>query len=629
MPLPAAVGTVTIAYDIRHPAGGAPGTGTVEVTIPFALRDSTDNVIIAPGVIRGTVTAGVGQVVIPDPNDPQISPQGWAPHIKVLTDVWAAEFDVVIPEGSGDTTIQLADLAPAEAPPTLVSYALAGHTHSGGGGGDVPDATTSTKGIIRLAGDFGGTANAPTVPALADKYVKPVGGIPQIDLAAAIQALLALAGTAVQPGALAAVATSGAYGDLAGRPSIPDSYDDLTGTVPTSALPAIAITEYLGAVASQAEMLTLAGQRGDWCTRTDLGTTWIITGDTPTQLASWTALSYPTAPVISVAGQTGAVTLGKADVGLGNVANLAPADLGISTATQTALDGKQAADTDLAAIAGLAPADGALLQRIGGAWAARTLAGLKSDLTLDQVANLAPADLPISNATQTALDGKVPLTLVDAAGDLLVGSGVDTLARLAKGTDGQVLTVSAGAVTWGAASSGDRELYQPSTVGLLEWTADPKDVETDFNHASGNLLMVRFRYRGSAASISEIGFAVTSAASGPGAYSGVALYEDGTGVVNRLGQSADAGASWTSPGVKSIALTAPVNVTPGNYYRAAILFVGSGAGKIAGCAATISDALLNHGVRRSVFLSGQTGFPSTLTISSMSTNNALYWLAMK
>ena len=32
-----------------------------------------------------------------------------------------------------------------------------------------PDATTLVKGKVRLAGDLGGTANSPTVPALAEK----------------------------------------------------------------------------------------------------------------------------------------------------------------------------------------------------------------------------------------------------------------------------------------------------------------------------------------------------------------------------------------------------------------------------------------------------------------------------
>lgn len=47
------------------------------------------------------------------------------------------------------------------------------------------------------------------------------------------------------------------------------------------------------------------------------------------------------APVQSVAGKTGTVTLVAADVGLGNVDNTSDADKPISTATQTALDGKE------------------------------------------------------------------------------------------------------------------------------------------------------------------------------------------------------------------------------------------------------------------------------------------------
>ena len=89
----------------------------------------------------------------------------------------------------------------------------------------------------------------------------------------------------------------------------------------SSQIPDISIVEYLGSVASQAAMLALTGQKGDWCTRSDLGTNFIITGSTPSSLSSWTQLSYPTAPVTSVAGKTGAVTLSSSDVGLGNVTN--------------------------------------------------------------------------------------------------------------------------------------------------------------------------------------------------------------------------------------------------------------------------------------------------------------------
>ena len=50
--------------------------------------------------------------------------------------------------------------------------------------------------------------------------------------------------------------------------------------------------------------------------------------------------TIPTVPVTSVAGRTGDVTLAKADVGLANVDNTSDANKPVSTATQTALNGK-------------------------------------------------------------------------------------------------------------------------------------------------------------------------------------------------------------------------------------------------------------------------------------------------
>lgn len=45
-------------------------------------------------------------------------------------------------------------------------------------------------------------------------------------------------------------------------------------------------------------------------------------------------------------------------------------------------------------------------------------------------------------------------TIWDASGDLAVGSGSNTAVRLAKGNDGDVLTISGGSVAWGAGGSG-------------------------------------------------------------------------------------------------------------------------------------------------------------------------------
>lgn len=42
----------------------------------------------------------------------------------------------------------------------------------------------------------------------------------------------------------------------------------------------------------------------------------------------------------------------------------------------------------------------------------------------------------------------VPLALVDAAGDLLVGSADNAIVRLGKGANGQILSVVGGVLTW-------------------------------------------------------------------------------------------------------------------------------------------------------------------------------------
>lgn len=116
------------------------------------------------------------------------------------------------------------------------------------------------------------------------------------------------------------------------------------GVIPTSQIPAVALSDYLGAVASQAAMLALVGQRGDYCTRTDganIGT-WILTGDDPTLIGNWLMLPTPAPVVQSVNGQIGPVVLGPGDVGAD------PAGTAATLVGAEALD-RDAADEALAA----------------------------------------------------------------------------------------------------------------------------------------------------------------------------------------------------------------------------------------------------------------------------------------
>ncbi len=124
-----------------------------------------------------------------------------------------------------------------------------------------PDATSTTKGKLRLAGDLSGTADVPTVPALEHKV------------------------------------------NLAG--------DTMTGklTVPS---------------------LQVSGGSPT--------TGYVLMSDNVGN-ATWSPV--PSAPVTSVAGKTGVVTLVKADVGLANADNTSDANKPISSATQTALNAKE------------------------------------------------------------------------------------------------------------------------------------------------------------------------------------------------------------------------------------------------------------------------------------------------
>ena len=113
------------------------------------------------------------------------------------------------------------------------------------------------------------------------------------------------------------------------------------GKIPASQLPAIAIKDVF-TIASQAAMLSLSAQRGDMAIRTDTGRTYVLASDSPSTLNDWKEISSGAAPVSSVAGKTGVVTLTSSDVGLGNVNDTSDLGKPISTATQTALDTKLA-----------------------------------------------------------------------------------------------------------------------------------------------------------------------------------------------------------------------------------------------------------------------------------------------
>jgi hypothetical protein len=160
------------------------------------------------------------------------------------------------------------------------------------------------------------------------------------------------------------------------------------GKLPSSTLPALAITDTF-VVASQAAMLALsAAETGDVAVRTDLNKSFILRGSNPAVLADWQELLTPTDTVISVNGQTGVVVLTTQHIGE-HSSNLyhTPARVNALIAAQVGVT-VQAYDAGLAALAAF-NTNGLLVQTADNAFAGRTLTAPAAGFTITNPAGTA------------------------------------------------------------------------------------------------------------------------------------------------------------------------------------------------------------------------------------------------
>jgi hypothetical protein len=298
-----------------------------------------DSATLDVGTISGTVAAGDDSRL----SDERVPTDGSVTDTKIV----AGGLDPTSIDGTAVITTD-SRLSDARTP----TAHAASHVD---GTDDIRDATASLKGlataaqISKLDGIDAG-ANVGITELTGDVTAGP-GGDSQAATLASTGVAAASYGSATQVGsftvdvkgrltAASDVTITPAFSSITSKPTTLSGYGITDGVntselgaangvatldsgskLTSSQLPDIAVTEYLGDSANEAAMLALTGQQGDWTTRTDLGTVWIITGTDPSVIGGWTQLSYPTAPVTSVAGKTGAVTLDSSDVGLGNVTN--------------------------------------------------------------------------------------------------------------------------------------------------------------------------------------------------------------------------------------------------------------------------------------------------------------------
>lgn len=197
------------------------------------------------------------------------------------------------------------------------------------GSGSVPDATGSTKGIIQLSGDLGGTASSPTVPGLAGK---------EPSIAAGSTAQYYRGDKTWQPLTKASVGLGNA--DNTADIDKPISSDTQTALDAKAALTHthVATDVTSGTFASARIPQATSGAIGGIQLSGDLGgsatvpTVPGLSGKEPTIATGTTGQYYR--------GDKSWQTLDKTAVGLSNVDNTADSAKPVSTATQTALNGK-------------------------------------------------------------------------------------------------------------------------------------------------------------------------------------------------------------------------------------------------------------------------------------------------
>lgn len=251
-----------------------------------------------------------------------------------------------------------------------------------GSSASVTNVGTSSAAVFDIAipkGDTGSASNE-TWTTLADKPAVIAAGATKADARTAIDAEY-----------------TGARGVAGGIATL-----DSAGKVPYSQLPA-SIMSYQGTWSASGNTPTLAdgtGDQGDVYRVSVAGTVNLGSGSIAWGVGDYVIYngttwekSDSTDAVASVNGYTGVVSLTKSDVGLGAVDNTADADKPISTATATALGGKEPTVTA-----------GSTGQYYRGDKSWATLD--KNAVGLSNVDNTTDLGKPISTATQTALDGK-------------------------------------------------------------------------------------------------------------------------------------------------------------------------------------------------------------------------------
>lgn len=359
---------------------------------------------------------------------------------------------------------------------------------------------------------------------------------------------------------------------------------DVGGFLTAAQLPSITISDFLGTVASQAAMLALVGQRGDWCNRSDLSQSLILTAEPSSVLGNWQALLSPAGGVGSVNGRTGVVTglaeqtsldtessarsaadaalqpldsdltaiaaltttaygraflaladaaAGRTALGLGTAATQASGAFDASGLAAAAQAASQPLDSDLTAIAALTTtafgrsvldrADAAALRTLAGSVIGTNVQAWDADLDTLAARSGSPLAVARINGAGTGLEFVVPVAAAGGTGSVsqLFGDGTDGAATITGGTT--TLTSDKQYSSLTVASTGVL-----NTAGFRVWVSGICQVD------AGGLI----HSNGDPGSAAAQGFAVAPGwygGNGGGGAGGVAAGANSVSVSNSLG----------------------------------------------------------------------------------------------
>lgn len=229
---------------------------------------------------------------------------------------------------------------------------------------------------------------------------------------------------------------------------------------------------------------------------------------------------------------SGNIDLSKSDVGLGNVDNTSDADKPISTATQTALDGKENTITA-----------GTTSQYFRGDKTFQTLD--KSAVGLGNVDNTSDANKPVSTATQTALNAKQDTLTLTTTGT----SGAATLV-------GSTLNIPQYSGGGGSGLVGIHNIFNNFTAtGSGVDAAITSTASTNLSLTSVNQVIAYPFIPNKTITSSQLRINISTGVAG---LSRILIYSDNNGFPNtKLFESADI--NIASPGIKSVTTTFTFN----------------------------------------------------------------------